>query len=127
MKLTWKNNQFRFAHFIFISYLSFIFNSHFFRLWEGQNAKNICIILSKIRFALFSRKYKFFRVRSSTHDSYRIFFQKNIVPLLLKNSFLFWKRRMYLFTKMNYLTSYKIQLSDFDSFNFNYFLEESDE
>ena len=34
---------------------------------------------------------------------------------------------MYLFTKMNYLTSYKIQLSDFDSFDFNYFLEESDE
>lgn len=63
----------------------------------------------------------------SYNDSYRIFFQKNIVPLLLKNSFLFWKRRMYLFTKMNYLTSYKIQLSDFDSFNFNYFLEESDE
>lgn len=63
----------------------------------------------------------------SYNDSYRIFFQKNIVPLLLKNSFLFWKRRMYLFTKMNYLTSYKIQLSDFDSFDFNYFLEESDE
>ena len=46
-----------------ISYLFHIFHllftSYFFRLWEGQNAKNICIILSKIRFALFSRKYKF--------------------------------------------------------------------
>ena len=62
----------------------------------------------------------------SYNDSYQIYFQKEIFPLLLEKSFLFWKKRMYLSTRMKYSTSYTIKLSDFNFFDFNYFLEENE-